>query len=69
MQKSVPRVHSTTNSIYFPGIFHTRETSLKEVFNDIHLPAAAALAENAMLWTEDKPLTKAASKVKLAFDE
>jgi predicted nucleic acid-binding protein len=36
---------------------------------DIHLLAATALAENAMLWTGDKRLKKVASKMKLAFDE
>jgi len=36
---------------------------------DIHLLAATALAENAMLWTGDKRLKKVASKMKLGFDE
>ena len=36
---------------------------------DIHLLAATALVENAMIWTSAKRLKKAASKVKLAFDE
>jgi predicted nucleic acid-binding protein len=36
---------------------------------DIHLLAATALAENAMLWTGDKRLKKVASKMKLAFGE
>ena len=35
---------------------------------DIHLLAATALAEKAMLWTGDKRLKKVASKMKLAFD-
>ena len=36
---------------------------------DIHLLAATAWAENAMLWTGDKRLKKVAGKMKLAFDE
>ena len=36
---------------------------------DIHLLAATALAENAMLWTGDKRLQKVASTMKLAFNE
>jgi hypothetical protein len=36
---------------------------------DLHLLAATALAENAMLWTSDERLKKVASKMKLAFDE
>ncbi len=36
---------------------------------DVHLLAATALAENARLWTGDKRLKKAASRMKLAFDE
>ena len=36
---------------------------------DIHLLAATALAENAMLWTGDKRLKKVANKMKLAFGE
>ena len=36
---------------------------------DIHLLAATALAENAMLWTGDKRLKRVASEMKLGFDE
>ena len=36
---------------------------------DIHLLAATALVENAMIWTNDKRLKKVASKMKLAIDE
>jgi hypothetical protein len=36
---------------------------------DIHLLAATALAEDAMLWTIDKRLKRVAGKLKLAFDE
>ena len=36
---------------------------------DIHLLAATALAEKAMLWTGDKRLKEVAHKMKLAFDE
>ena len=36
---------------------------------DIHLLAATALAENALLWTGDQRLTQVASRMKLAFGE
>ncbi|MCP4210001.1 MAG: type II toxin-antitoxin system VapC family toxin [Halieaceae bacterium] len=35
---------------------------------DIHLLAATALAEDAMLWTNDKRLQKVTRKLQLAFD-
>ncbi len=35
---------------------------------DVHLLAATALAENALLWTNDKRLKKVAGGMKLAFD-
>ena len=35
---------------------------------DVHLLAATALAENALLWTNDKRLKKVAIGMKLAFD-
>lgn len=35
---------------------------------DIHLLAAAALADSVLLWTNDKRLKKVATGMKLAFD-
>ncbi|RLQ23825.1 PIN domain-containing protein [Seongchinamella sediminis] len=58
-------VASPAEALYF--IERNRLMGLGVGYIDIHLLAATALAENTLLWTGDKRLTKVASKMQLAF--
>jgi len=57
---------STTEALLF--IERNQLMGLGVGYIDIHLLAATALAENALLWTGDKRLNQVACKMKLAFD-
>ncbi len=59
-------VASTAEALHF--IEHNQLMGQGVGYIDVHLLAATALADNALLWTGDKRLMKVASKMKLALD-
>ena len=58
-------VASQSEALYF--IEHNQLMGQGIGYIDVHLLAASALAENALLWTADERLKKVASGMKLAF--
>ena len=59
-------VASPAEALHF--IEHNKLMGQGVGYIDIHLLAATALAENALIWTGDKWLQRVANKMKLAFD-